>query len=72
MLPPRHADAPRPVQQHWLGAQGMPRRVVDYDERFADVNLFVSIASLGMVIGTAIFFYNMVYSWKKGAPAPAA
>jgi len=56
--------------QHWLGAQGMPRRVADYDERFADLNLIISICSLGMVIGTAIFFYNMIYSWKKGAPAP--
>ena len=55
---------------HWLGAVGMPRRVADYDERFADLNLFISIASLGMVIGTAIFFYNAINSWIRGPKAP--
>ena len=30
---------------HWLGLQGMPRRVADYAPRFADLNLFISIAS---------------------------
>ena len=32
---------------HWLGIQGMPRRVADYAPRFADLNLFISIASFG-------------------------
>src|SRR5207302_429053 len=30
---------------HWLGIQGMPRRVADYAPRFAGLNLFISIAS---------------------------
>ena len=55
---------------HWLGTQGMPRRVADYAPRFANVNLFISIASLLMVAGTIVFFYNMIYSWAKGAKAP--
>jgi hypothetical protein len=55
---------------HWLGTQGMPRRVADYAPRFANVNLFISIASLLMVAGTVVFFYNMIYSWAKGAKAP--
>ena len=30
---------------HILGLQGMPRRVADYATQFADLNLFISIAS---------------------------
>ncbi len=55
---------------HWLGTQGMPRRVSDYAPRFANVNLFISIASLIMVAGTIVFFYNMIWSWAKGPKAP--
>ncbi|MCB0872073.1 MAG: cytochrome c oxidase subunit I [Thermoleophilia bacterium] len=56
--------------QHWLGAVGMPRRVADYDARFADVNLISSLFSIGMVVGTAIFFYNAIHSWARGPKAP--
>jgi len=55
---------------HWLGTQGMPRRVADYDDRFADVNAFISVASLIMAASTLIFIYNMIYSWAKGPKAP--
>ena len=30
---------------HWVGLVGMPRRVADYSDRFADLNLFISISS---------------------------
>src|SRR4026209_471505 len=33
---------------HWLGLQGMPRRVADYVPKLADLNLFISIASFGL------------------------
>lgn len=55
---------------HWLGTQGMPRRVADYDERFADVNSFISVAALIMGLATLIFIWNMAYSWAKGPKAP--
>jgi cytochrome c oxidase subunit 1 len=55
---------------HWLGTQGMPRRVAEYDERFADVNAFISVAALVMGLSTLIFIYNMAYSWAKGPKAP--
>jgi cytochrome c oxidase subunit 1 len=55
---------------HWLGTQGMPRRVADYAPKFATVNLFISIASLLMVAGTLVFFYNMIKSWISGPHAP--
>jgi cytochrome c oxidase subunit 1 len=56
---------------HYLGIQGMPRRVADYAPRFADLNLFISIASFGLGASTIVFVYNMVTSWRFGARAPA-
>jgi cytochrome c oxidase subunit 1 len=55
---------------HYIGLQGMPRRVADYSSKFADVNLFVSIASFGLGASTLVFLYNMVKSWSHGEPAP--
>ncbi len=31
---------------HYIGLQGMPRRVADYAEQFAGWNLFISLAEL--------------------------
>jgi cytochrome c oxidase subunit I len=55
---------------HWVGLEGMPRRVADYAEKFADWNLFISIAAFALGISTLVFFYNMIVSWKWGPPAP--
>ena len=54
---------------HYIGLQGMPRRVADYADRFGDFNLFISIASFGLGASTLIFLYNMIWSWKYGPPA---
>ena len=56
---------------HWLGLQGMPRRVADYStvHHFADINLFISIASFGLGASTVVFLFNMVTSWTRGEPA---
>ncbi len=54
---------------HYIGLQGMPRRVADYAGRFADYNLFISIASFGLGASTVIFLYNMIWSWKYGPEA---
>ena len=51
---------------HWVGLQGMPRRVADYSDRFADVNLVVSIASFVLGASMVIFFYNVIVSWARG------
>ncbi len=56
---------------HWLGIQGMPRRVADYAPRFAGLNLFISIASFALGASTVVFLYNMLVSWVRGKPAPA-
>ena len=58
------------MPMHWLGLQGMPRRVADYDPRFANLNLIISLASILMVAGTAVFFYNAITSWRSGPKAP--
>jgi cytochrome c oxidase subunit 1 len=54
---------------HVIGLQGMPRRVADYADRFADVNLFISIASFGLGASTLVFLYNMAKSWAHGPVA---
>src|SRR5207248_1595386 len=51
---------------HVLGLQGMPRRVATYASKFADMNLFISIASFGLGVSTLIFLYNIVTSWRGG------
>jgi cytochrome c oxidase subunit 1 len=56
---------------HLIGVKGMPRRVADYAEAFANWNLFISIASFILGLSTLIFVYNMVASWRGGARAPA-
>src|SRR3954470_22033653 len=56
---------------HIIGLQGMPRRVSTYASQFADLNLFISIASFGLGLSTLIFLYNMVTSWRGGPVAEA-
>jgi len=54
---------------HLIGVQGMPRRVADYADEFADWNFFISVASFGLGASTAVFLYNMVVSWARGPRA---
>ncbi|MGO9763152.1 MAG: cbb3-type cytochrome c oxidase subunit I, partial [Solirubrobacteraceae bacterium] len=56
---------------HVAGLQGMPRRVATYAAQFADMNLFISIASFGLGAVTLIFVYNMVNSWRGGPKSVA-
>jgi cytochrome c oxidase subunit 1 len=56
---------------HIIGVEGMPRRVSDYASKFADWNLFISIASFALGLSTLIFLYNMVTSWRGGPRAVA-
>ena len=46
--------------QHFLGLQGMPRRISDYADAFAGWNMMSSIGSLISVIAT-IYFLNILY-----------
>jgi cytochrome c oxidase subunit 1 len=56
---------------HWIGTQGMLRRVADYPDRFGDTNMFISISSFVLGISFMIFVYNAIVSWAYGPRAPA-
>jgi cytochrome c oxidase subunit 1 len=56
---------------HWVGLQGMPRRVADYAEQFGDWNLVISMFSFLLGASTIIFFYNIIISWHRGPIAPS-
>ncbi len=51
---------------HYLGLQGMPRRVYDYAPRFAGINMFISICSFILGASALLFLYNMITSWVRG------
>jgi cytochrome c oxidase subunit 1 len=55
---------------HILGTEGMPRRVVDYAPKFANLNMFISLASFALGASTIVFFYNAITSWRSGERAP--
>jgi len=56
---------------HYLGLQGMPRRVADYDPKFAGWNMFISFASFVLGASFIVFVYNMITSWARGPRAEA-
>jgi cytochrome c oxidase subunit 1 len=56
---------------HLVGMEGMPRRVADYAPKFANLNMFISIASFGLGMSTIVFIYNMITSWRSGPIAPS-
>ena len=47
---------------HFLGQQGMPRRVPDYPEQFAFYNKIASYGYAIMALGMLIFFLNLIIS----------
>src|SRR5215218_1752007 len=56
---------------HLIGVQGMPRRVADYAQEFADWNLVISLASFCLGLSTLVFLYNIIASWRGGPRAAA-
>lgn len=47
--------------QHFLGLQGMPRRISDYPDAFAGWNLISSIGSIVSVVATWLYL-NILYN----------
>jgi cytochrome c oxidase subunit 1 len=57
--------------QHWIGVEGMPRRVANYPFLPGNVTLLNEISSIGAWIlgaSTFFFFYNVYKTWKFGEP----
>ena len=54
--------------QHWLGAEGMPRRYADYlpSDGFTTLNTFSTIGSFVLGISTLPFLWNVYQSYKYG------
>jgi cytochrome c oxidase subunit 1 len=56
---------------HFLGLDGMPRRIPDYTPAFAEWNRVATIGYMITVAGVAIFFVNIIWSLAAGKKAPA-
>jgi cytochrome c oxidase subunit 1 len=59
------------LPMHWIGMEGMPRRVADYAAQFGDWNLLISCFSFLLGATQLILLYNFVVSWKWGPRAGA-
>ncbi len=56
--------------QHFLGAQGMPRRIPDYNANYSYWNQISSeIGYTTMAVGMLIFFVNIAYAFIAGKKA---
>jgi cytochrome c oxidase subunit 1 len=51
--------------QHWLGAEGMQRRVATYASQFATLNLVSSIGAFILGASTLPFLYNVYWTWRN-------
>ncbi|HEU5031826.1 MAG TPA: cytochrome c oxidase subunit I [Spirillospora sp.] len=54
--------------QHWLGAEGMPRRIADYPDEFATLNLVSSIGAFVLGASTFAFLWNIYRTHRRGEP----
>jgi cytochrome c oxidase subunit I len=56
--------------QHFLGLDGMPRRIPDYTPAFAEWNYWSTVGYMVTIAGMAIFFVNLAWSLLAGRKAP--
>ncbi|HEY9295935.1 MAG TPA: cytochrome c oxidase subunit I, partial [Phormidium sp.] len=59
------------LPMHKLGLEGMPRRVAEYDPKFAGINLMVTIGAYILAVSTIPFVINAAWSWLYGPKAAA-
>jgi len=55
---------------HFLGMEGMQRRVPDYNDAFGDWNTIASSGFILVLAGMACFFANIIYALVAGKKAP--
>ena len=57
--------------QHWLGAEGMPRRYADYSptDGFTTLNTISTIGAFLLGASTLPFLYNVAVSFRRGQRA---
>jgi cytochrome c oxidase subunit I len=58
------------IPMHWVGMDGMPRRVADYAAQFGNWNLLISCFAFMLGAIQLVFVYNMIVSWRFGPKAP--
>jgi cytochrome c oxidase subunit 1 len=56
--------------QHFLGLDGMPRRIPDYSPAFAHWNYVSTVGYMITIAGMGIFFVNIIWSLLAGKKAP--
>jgi cytochrome c oxidase subunit 1 len=56
--------------QHFLGLQGMPRRIPDYTPAHTAWNEISTYGYMITVAGVALFFVNILWSLAAGKKAP--
>ncbi|QKG21280.1 aa3-type cytochrome oxidase subunit I [Actinomadura verrucosospora] len=54
------------IVQHWLGAEGMPRRYADYAKEFTGLNRVSSAGAFLLGISTLFFIYNVYLTSRRG------
>ncbi|MDP9387195.1 MAG: cytochrome c oxidase subunit I, partial [Actinomycetota bacterium] len=59
---------------HWLGLQGMPRRIYTYDDSLGLnwLNMLSTIGAFVIAVSTLVFLYNVWYSHKRSRVAAPA
>jgi len=57
--------------QHWLGAEGMPRRYADYaaSDGFTTLNMVSTVGAFVLGASTLPFIYNVIVSYRRGEKA---
>jgi cytochrome c oxidase subunit 1 len=59
------------LPMHWIGMEGMPRRVSDYAAQFGDWNLAISVFGFLLGLAQLVFLFNMVVGWRWGPRSTA-
>src|SRR6516165_2951793 len=55
--------------QHWIGVEGMPRRIANYPllpGNVTTLNIISSVGSWLLALSVLMFFWNMYVTWRHG------